>query len=81
MTDNRDDTDDPARRYRHRQRWLRLGQITMLAGVIVLVVHWLTHLEAFGPGQPEGWVDLVAGYPMGALLLLVGAIAAGHKPS
>lgn len=53
----------------------------MLAGVVVAIVHWLMHLEIFGPGQPEGWVDLAAGYPMGALLLLVGAVIAGRKPA
>jgi hypothetical protein len=33
----------------------------------------------FGPGQPSGWLDLVAGYPTGALLLITGAILAGRR--
>lgn len=52
----------------------------MVVGALVAAVHWLAHLEAFGPGQPEGWIDLVAGYPMGAILLMVGAMIAGQKP-
>ena len=27
-----------------------------------------------------GWLDLVAGYPMGGVLLMTGAIVAGQKP-
>ena len=66
-------------KYRRRQRFLRTGQAIMAAGFIVAFIHWLAHLGAFGP-QPEGWVDLVAGYPMGGLLLMVGAIVASRKP-
>ena len=51
----------------------------MLAGVVVGIVHWLTHLEAFGPEQPPLWLDLVAGYPMAAVLLIAGGIVAGKK--
>lgn len=68
---------DPA--YRRHRRFVRLGQLLMLLGAVILIVHWLAHLEAFGPAQPEGWVDLAAGYPMGALLLIAGGIVAGRK--
>ena len=51
----------------------------MLAGVVVGIVHWLTHIEAFGPEQPALWLDLLAGYPMAAVLLIVGGIVAGKK--
>ncbi|MEV8252311.1 hypothetical protein AB0O87_15475 [Microbacterium sp. NPDC076768] len=71
---------DPALRYRRRQRNLRIGQAIMVIGALVVVIHWLTHLEAFGPGQPEGWIDLVAGYPMGLLLVIIGAIVSSRKP-
>lgn len=70
---------DPAQKYRRRQRNLRIGQAIMLIGALVAVVHWLSHLEVFGPGQPEGWIDLVAGYPMGLLLVIVGAIVSSRK--
>ncbi|GGR17242.1 hypothetical protein ACFOE1_07740 [Agromyces mediolanus] len=71
--------EDAQRRYRRRQRFLRIGQAVMALGFLVALIHWLAHLEAFGPAQPEGWIDLVAGYPMGALLLVAGAILASRK--
>lgn len=71
--------DDAQRKYRRRQRYLRIGQALMAVGFIVAFIHWLAHLEAFGPAQPEGWIDLVAGYPMGALLVIAGAILASRK--
>lgn len=66
--------------YRKRRLLLRAGQVLMAFGGVVLVQHWLVHLEAFGPGQPPGWVDLVSGYPMGGILLIGGAVLAGRKP-
>ncbi|MEV8134710.1 hypothetical protein [Microbacterium aurantiacum] len=72
---------DPAARYRRRRRYLRAGQAIMAVGALIVVVHWLAHIEAFGPGQPEGWIDLVAGYPMGALLVIAGAVLASRKPT
>ena len=62
----------------HR-RIVRIGQAVMLAGVLVAASHWLAHLEAFGPGQPPGWLDLAAGYPMGGTLLIVGGMLAGRR--
>ena len=53
----------------------------MAIGFGVAFIHWLAHLEAFGPAQPEGWIDLVAGYPMGVLLIILGAILASRKPA
>lgn len=72
--------DEARRKYRRGRLYVRAGQALMAAGIIVAVVHWLAHVEAFGPGQPPGWVDLVAGYPMGMILLIAGAIVAGQKP-
>jgi hypothetical protein len=51
----------------------------MIAGALVAATHWLAHLDVFGAGQPPGWLDLVAGYPTGLLLLIAGAILAGRK--
>jgi hypothetical protein len=31
----------------------------MLAGGLVALVHWLAHIEAFGPQQHPLWLDLV----------------------
>lgn len=72
-------TADLERRWRRHRILVRLGQILMIAGALVAAIHWLAHLEAFGPGQPPGWVDLVAGYPAGVVLLVIGAILAGRK--
>ena len=71
--------DSARRKYRRGRVCVRTGQALIVAGGLVLIVHWLAHIEAFGPGQPPGWSELIAGYPMGALLIIAGAIAAGHK--
>ncbi|MES2093667.1 MAG: hypothetical protein V4531_07635 [Actinomycetota bacterium] len=71
--------DDAARKWRRRRRFLRSGQALMIVGALVAIVHWLTHLEAFGPGQPPGWVDLAVGYPTAAVLILAGAILSSKK--
>ncbi len=65
-------------RYRRRRRILHAGQTLMAVGVLVALVHLLAHWGAFG-GQPSSLVDLVAGYPAGAVLFLTGAIAAGQR--
>jgi hypothetical protein len=67
------------RNYRRKRIFVRAGQAIMLVGAVVAIVHWLTHLEVFGSAQPAIWLDLVAGYPMAAILLIVGAIMAGRK--
>ena len=67
------------RKYRRRQKFLRTGQALMVIGALIAITHWLAHLEAFGPGQPPGWLDLVAGYPTGAVFIVVGSILASKK--
>lgn len=84
MTEKNTEADPAAaarRAYRRRQLYLRGGQALMIVGALMAFIHWLAHIEAFGPGQPEGWVDLAVGYPMGVLLLITGAILAGRKPA
>lgn len=78
---NRTPEEESRRRYRRGRIYLRLGQSLMAVGALVVVQHWLTHIEAFGPDQPPLWLDMAAGYPMGTVLLVVGAIRAGTKPS
>lgn len=70
---------DAERSWRLHRRLVRLGQALMLAGAVVALTHWFAHLEAFGPGQPPGWLDLVAGYPTGGALIVFGAVLAGRK--
>jgi len=77
------DSTSPRKRldpYTRRRLYLRLGQVIMLAGAVMAVVHWLTHLEAFGPEQPPLLIDLAIGYPMAALLLIAGVVVASRKP-
>jgi hypothetical protein len=66
-------------KYQRKRRLVRLGQVLMLAGVLVAVVHWLFHIEAFGPEQPAVWLDLAVGYPTAAILLIAGGMTAGQK--
>jgi len=72
--------DEARRKYRRGRVYVRTGQALMIVGGLIAIVHWLAHIEAFGPGQPPGWLDLVAGYPMAAVLIVIGAIVAGQKP-
>lgn len=65
--------------YRLHRRLVRLGQFLLLLGALVLVSHWLAHIGIFGTSQPPGWAELFVGYPMGALLLIAGAILAGRR--
>jgi len=67
------------RNYRRRRRFKIIGLTIAGAGALIVVVHWLTHIEAFGPSQPPLFLDMVAGYPMGVVLLLAGGIVAGRK--
>lgn len=71
--------EEKARRVRLRKRrFLRIGQVVMLVGFLVALSHWLGHVGMFGP-QPSLLWDVIAGYPTGAGLLIVGAITAGQK--
>jgi len=65
-------------RYLRHRRFVHIGQVIMLVGFLIAFQHWLAHLGLFGP-QPPLWLDTAAGYPMGALILAIGAIVAGRK--
>lgn len=73
---------DPEMAWRKHRRLVRTGQVLLVAGAVVAIIHWLAHLEIFSPGQqPPGWLDLVAGYPTAAVLFISGAMLAGrHRP-
>lgn len=68
----------PEAAHRRHRRLVRIGQALMAAGAIVGVWHWILHL---GPTeqQPSAALDLLAGYPAAALLLLLGALLAGRR--
>lgn len=71
-----DEAPDPWVRHR---RLVRVGQVLMALGGGGALVHWLTHIEAFGPSQPPLWLDLAAGYPAGAFVFIIGAMLAGRR--
>jgi len=66
---------DRAREYRRHQVLHRLGQILMIVGALVALVHVGSH--AFG-AEPALTVDVLAGYPMAAIVFLVGAVLIGR---
>ena len=63
---------------RHR-RLVRAGQVLMASGAGIAMVHWLTHIEMFGPSQPPLWLDLAAGYPAAILVFIIGVMRAGRR--
>ncbi len=67
------------RNYLRRRRFKIIGLTIVGAGALIVIIHWLTHIEAFGPSQPPLFLDMVAGYPMGVVLLLAGGLVAGRK--
>lgn len=69
---------DPQARYRRLQRHLRFGQILMVLGALVALIHMIAHLAP--PEQQPGLaLDIAVGYPAAALLFLFGAMLAGQK--
>lgn len=64
-----------ASRWQRHERMVRLGQVLMGVGVVVVLVHVMMHLT----GSPSGWTDLIAGYPTGGIVAMVGAVLAGRR--
>lgn len=50
-----------------------IGWVLVALGIVVGVSHWLTHLGAWDFAS-QGIEDLIAGYPMAALLGIGGAV-------
>lgn len=71
------DRDGRLRRYRRRARFRVVGWVLVALGAVIAVTHWLAHLGALG-GEPSLTWDIVAGYPAGALLILVGFVLVGQ---
>jgi len=72
-------SDESDRIWRRHRRIVRLGIAILILGALIATTHWLAHVDILGIGQPAGWVDLVAGYPVGLLLVIAGAVIAGHR--
>ena len=70
------DADNGASR-RRRRRLVRVGQLLMAVGVVIMVVHWLGHLGVFG-GQPSSLADLLVGYPAAFVVIFIGVVLAGQ---
>jgi len=85
-TDGRAISDDKwaeivGRHMQRRKRQKRWGAVLALVGLMVIVNHALEHAESFdllGPLLSSGAEDLVAGFPMGFILLLAAAILFGQ---
>jgi hypothetical protein len=53
--------------------------VLIVLGVLLALEHAAAHLDVFGPRQPPLVIDLVAGWPLAAVLVLAGAITAGQR--
>jgi hypothetical protein len=71
--------DDPYRAYRRRRILIRVGVVLMIGAAGMALVHAGDHFGAFGTAQPAGLTDLLLGWPMSAVLLLIGAVMAGQS--
>lgn len=69
------DTMSLARRWQRHDRMVWLGKVLMGGGVLIVLVHVIMHLT----GSPSGWTDLIAGYPTGGIVAMVGAVLAGRR--
>ncbi len=69
------DTMSMARRWQRHERMVLLGKVLMGVGIVIVLVHVMMHLG----GNPSGWTDLIAGYPTGGIVAMVGAILAGRR--
>jgi hypothetical protein len=69
------------RHFLKRQRQKRWGAVLAVSGGVVIVNHFLEHADAvdlLGPLLSSGAQDVVAGFPIGGVLLLVAAILLGQ---
>ena len=71
---DRDHARDVRSEYARHRRRVRVGQVLLGAAAFMAAVHLVAHLTS----SPSGTVDLLAGYPMAAVLFLVGAVLAGR---
>ncbi|NUR14799.1 MAG: hypothetical protein HOQ13_00575 [Dermatophilaceae bacterium] len=67
-------TADPFEAYSRYRRRVRYGQVLMVVGATIALVHLVLHLA----GSPSGWTDLAAGYPVAGLVFMAGVWLAGQ---
>lgn len=67
------------RDYRRRERLRKLGFALIVIGVAIALEHAIAHLGAFGGKQPSALIDLTLGWPLAAVIVIVGMILAGQR--
>lgn len=67
------------RDYRRRERLRKIGFLLIAAGIALALEHAAAHLGAFGRAQPSALVDLTLGWPLAAVIVIVGMILAGQR--
>lgn len=67
------------RDYRRRERLRKLGFALIVVGVAIALEHAAAHLGAFGSQQPSALIDLTLGWPLAAVIVIVGMILAGQR--
>lgn len=71
---------EAARRQHRRKRMLvRAGQVLMVVGVLLALEHVAAHLGIFGGQQPPLLIDLLLGWPLAGVLVILGALLAGQR--
>lgn len=56
-----------------------LGWGVIASAVVMAIIHWLAHLDVRMVPIAMGWQDLLLGYPMAMLLLVIGALVLGLR--
>ena len=67
------------RDYRRRERLRKLGFVLIALGVALALEHAAAHLGAFGRAQPSALIDLTLGWPLAAVIVIIGMILAGQR--
>lgn len=68
-----------ARLYRRHRILVRSGIALMIIGAVLALEHAAAHLGAFGQAQPPLFIDMVAGWPMAVVLVVIGVVLAGRR--
>lgn len=67
------------RDYRRRERLRKIGFVLIVLGIALALEHAAAHLGAFGRAQPSALIDLTLGWPLAAVIVIVGMIMAGQR--
>ncbi len=68
--------------FRRRRRQKAVAAVLAVAGILVIVNHFLEHMDSLdllGSFLPSSAQDLVAGFPAGAVLLLIALMLWGQR--